>query len=217
MSRQLVPVTALLLAGCVNMSGLDGESRYACAAPEGVACDSVSGTYANALHHKLPSQRATAPTPNPQIAHPAGTASSPRGAAPPRPSLRGTPPAMADFAAEGRPASALRSPPRLLRLWTKPWEDVDGDLWDQGYVYVQVDSGRWQLEHVQQRIRERYIPLQPPPVALPGTSTPSAGLDPPAAPSDSSTEGIGHGLPSSPFNALPRHPRPSGTADARQP
>ena len=29
------------------MSGLGGDSKYACKAPEGVACDSVSGTYAN--------------------------------------------------------------------------------------------------------------------------------------------------------------------------
>ena len=47
----------LPLAACVNMSGLSGGSKYACAAPEGVACDSVSGTYANALHENLPSQR----------------------------------------------------------------------------------------------------------------------------------------------------------------
>ena len=38
----------LPLAACVNMSGLSGGSKYACTAPEGVACDSVSGTYANA-------------------------------------------------------------------------------------------------------------------------------------------------------------------------
>ena len=48
----------LPLGACMNMSGLGGDSKYACKAPEGVACESVSGTYANALHHNLPSQRA---------------------------------------------------------------------------------------------------------------------------------------------------------------
>lgn len=51
------------LAGCVNMSGLSGGSKYACAAPDGVACESVSGTYVNALHENLPSQRASATAP----------------------------------------------------------------------------------------------------------------------------------------------------------
>ena len=48
----------LVLAGCTSLSGLSGTSDYACKAPEGVTCDSVSGTYANAIHNNLPSQRA---------------------------------------------------------------------------------------------------------------------------------------------------------------
>jgi hypothetical protein len=43
------------------MSGLSGSSDYACKAPDGVTCDSVSGTYANAIHNNLPSQRARRP------------------------------------------------------------------------------------------------------------------------------------------------------------
>jgi len=57
--------------------------------------------------------------------------------------------------------SALRSQARVLRLWTRPWEDADGDLWDQGYVYVQVDAGRWQIDHVRQRIRDHVRPATP--------------------------------------------------------
>ena len=41
----------LTLGACMNMSGLGGDSKYACKAPDGVACDSVSGTYANAVHN----------------------------------------------------------------------------------------------------------------------------------------------------------------------
>ena len=47
----------MAFSGCANMSGLSGSSDYACKAPEGVTCDSVSGTYANAIHNNLPSQR----------------------------------------------------------------------------------------------------------------------------------------------------------------
>lgn len=211
--------TALLLIGCINMSGLDGESRYACAAPDGVACDSVSGTYANALHHNLPSQRAAAPAAGPRAAVPTGTASA--AAAPSRPILEGALPALAEPGTETRVGAALRSPARVLRLWTKPWEDADGDLWDQGYVYVQVDGGRWQLDHVQQRIRDRYVPLQPPPNlpvgAPPGTGprdAPPADTEPPAA---SPPDSLSRNGPSSPFGSFPPLPHLPGQSNARQP
>lgn len=145
----------LPLAACVNMSGLGGDSKYACAAPEGVACDSVSGTYANAVHNNLPSQRrgqanAPAPSPGEKLKTPAPARQAPTAAAPSSGGPSATPP------------QALRSQARYLRLWIKPWEDIDGDLFDQAHVYVQVDHGRWQIDHVRQQIRERYAPLRPP-------------------------------------------------------
>jgi conjugal transfer pilus assembly protein TraV len=74
----------------------------------------------------------------------------------------------------------LRSQARILRLWIKPWEDADGDLYDQGYVYVQVDNGQWLIDHVQRQIRDAYAPLRPrppqagerrPPRTEPGSAT----------------------------------------------
>jgi conjugal transfer pilus assembly protein TraV len=200
---------ALVLAGCVNMSGLDGGAQYACAAPEGVACDSVSGTYANALHHNLPSQRAAAAPTGPRAAPGPG-------AAPARPASPGNAPAVEAASATAMAGTALRAPPRVLRLWTKPWEDADGDLWDQGYVYVQVDGGRWQLDHVQQRIRDHYAPLQPPPRAAAGAS-PSPGA--PDAPTEALPD-LSRSTPTSPFGAfpsLPALPRPAIPPGLRQP
>ncbi|WP_038213941.1 TraV family lipoprotein [Xenophilus azovorans] len=165
MAALLLPLTA-----CVNMSGLGGDSKYACAAPEGVACDSVSGTYANAVHRNLPSQRraeaapamATASTPSPS-----GSANE---SAPPRRTL--------ETAASSSAPQTLRSQARYLRLWVKPWEDIDGDLFDQAHVYVQIDQGRWQIDHVRQQIRERYAPLRPPVSAGPAPqSNAEAGPD----------------------------------------
>ena len=214
MRTALLLSLALLLAGCVNMSGLDGESRYACAAPDGVACDSVAGTYANAVHHNLPSQREAATTGSPRASAPAGAASSSTTAAPSRPVLTGALPAVSEPGTEARAGAPLRSPPRVLRLWTKPWEDADGDLWDQGYVYVQVDGGRWQLDHVQQRIRDRYVPLQPPPI-LPISAPPGAGSRdaPPAEaepPGASLPDSLSRSGPSSPFSSFPSMPRLPG-------
>jgi conjugal transfer pilus assembly protein TraV len=154
---------AWMLSGCMSMSGLSGSSSYACKAPDGVTCDSVSGTYANAVQNNLPNQRRSAgATPGtPQAARAtegiagaaaAGTAGAAASRIAVSPSSPPSPTAM-----------PLRSSARILRLWFKPWEDADRDLHDQGYVYVRVDDGQWLVEHAQRQIRDAYAPLRPPP------------------------------------------------------
>jgi conjugal transfer pilus assembly protein TraV len=169
----------LPLGACMNMSGLGGDSKYACKAPEGVACDSVSGTYANALHHNLPSQRARRTS---------AARQEESGERAPQATTSAAAPATAGDAGSGVAPSPLRSQARVLRLWIKPWEDADGDLYDQGYVYVQVDNGQWLIDHVQRQIRDAYAPLKPPPnfpsKSAPDTATESnPGGNSPAAPS----------------------------------
>ena len=189
----------LPLAACVNMSGLSGGSKYACAAPEGVACDSVSGTYANALHENLPSQRTSGTA--------AGDAAAPsRSAVPVAPA-----PARQPLAAPTAANALAGTQARVLRLWTKPWEDADGDLWDQGYVYVQVDTGRWQIDHVRQRIRDQYAPLRPPPAA-PSPAPSSSGQAPTETDAPAPSEGaVQRPTSLNPFPSLSRPPAGLGT------
>ena len=178
--KTLIPRIAMAclllpLGACMNMSGLGGDSKYACKAPEGVACESVSGTYANALHHNLPSQRAWRTS---------AVRQEESGERAPQATTRAASPATAGDAGPGVAPSPLRSQARVLRLWIKPWEDADGDLYDQGYVYVQVDNGQWLIDHVQRQIRDAYAPLKPPPKSAPHTATESnPGGNSPAAPS----------------------------------
>lgn len=148
-------VTAALcmtLAACGSITGLDGTSSYACKAPEGVKCDSVSGTYYNALQNNLPSQRKSS-TPAPSVP-----------AAPTRQDVllvashSGTSPTRTATAVQPLP---LRAAPRVMRLWIKPWEDADRDLNGESLVYVQVDDGRWLVDHVQRQARERFAPIRP--------------------------------------------------------
>ena len=61
-----------------------------------------------------------------------------------------------------------------MRLWFKPWEDADHDLYDQGYVYVQIDSGQWLIDHMQRQIRDAYAPLRPPPKSAASAAQPDA-------------------------------------------
>ena len=211
-ARRAAAALLLPLTGCMNMSGLSGSSKYSCAAPEGVACDSVSGTYTNALHNNLPSQQASASRGEPQ-----GTAAESTASAPVRQPMASAPRSIADGSADGAPPLALRSQARVLRLWTKPWEDADGDLWDQGYVYVQVDAGRWQIDHVRQRIRDQYAPLRPPPAAAP--TAPSSGAPAPdgLTPSEPDSAAPAEGAVQRPalFNAFPSLARPPAGLGAR--
>jgi conjugal transfer pilus assembly protein TraV len=177
MKTQNIGRLALMLAGvaslaaCTSLSGLSGSSSFACTAPEGVTCQSVSGTYANAVANNLPAQRARS-TP---AAAPLPTPSAPTVPVASKPDGR-------NVLADAAPAFPLRSAPRILRLWFKPWEDADRDLYDQGYVYVQVDGGRWLVDHAQRAVREAYAPVRSPAgraAVDPAPRPPNAGVQRP--------------------------------------
>jgi conjugal transfer pilus assembly protein TraV len=80
----------------------------------------------------------------------------------PPPAPAASAPGVRNASPDAAPPLPLRSAPRILRLWFKPWEDADRDLYDQGYVYVQVDGGRWLVDHAQRAIREAYAPVRAP-------------------------------------------------------
>ena len=171
-------ILALLLSAC-SLSGIGGSSSYACKAPPGVRCDSMTGTYYNALQNNLPSQ---------QHSPKSGAVSS----------SNAPQPIELSRDADAKPLesnTALRASARIIRLWIKPWEDADRDLHDQSFIYVQIDSGRWRIDHIQRRSREGYAPVLPP-------RSPAA-----RAPTTDS-------VAPTPFPALPpREPGPAGRPD----
>ena len=146
-SNLILPLLAVaLLPGCLSMTGLTGNEKFACKAPDGVSCTSVSGVYANAQQNNLPALQSSA--------HTAGKVSAPDGA-PARPGTSALP-----VLAAGMP---IRSQPRMLRVWIAPWRDEDDTLHDQSYLYVMIDPGQWQVEHSRattvQRTMRRLKPL----------------------------------------------------------
>ncbi len=158
----VISICAALLAGCSSITGLDGSSQYACKAPEGVKCDSVSGNYYNALQNNLPAQRKPTGARSQAGLPEAQGASTVRGTA--RSGPASIPTAIGNSApAEGSVymAAPLRAGPRVLRLWIKPWEDADRDLNGESLVYVQIDNGRWLVDHVQRQARDAYAPIRP--------------------------------------------------------
>ena len=156
----LVGATATLLGGCAStMNGLGGEGSYACKAPVGSQCTSVSGVYANSIHGQPPASALPKPAKEPTSTAVAATVASASTAAP----------------GLGAPPSALRSQPRVLRLWIAPWEDADGDLHEASVVHVLVDTGRWLIERVTPANRQRVDAVRPPiPSAAPASGPASA-------------------------------------------
>jgi len=152
-------VLAAALAGCAStLSGLGGTEQLACKAPVGAMCTSVSGVYANSRHGGPLDGSVAKPVP----AQP--------GSGKPTVSYGATPPILRQ--ASGATSATLRTAPRVLRLWVAPWEDADGDLYEEALVHVVVDSGRWLIEHVRPATRSRMDRVTPP--AVPATPQPQS-------------------------------------------
>lgn len=168
---------AMLLAGC---SGLGGGTSLTCKLPDGARCDSVSNTYSESMRGELPGQRR-------------------RGSVAPDPGASGA----SQRAGDGAPmmytdarmtqiGMPLRSQPRIVRIWIKPWEDADGDLHDQTFVYLSIDEGRWMVEHKQREVRDPYAPARSAPNVSTRNLTPVpapekkmvATMQPPTSPQD---------------------------------
>lgn len=174
-------LASLVLAGC---SGLGGSSSLTCKMPDGVRCDSVSNTYSESTRGELPSQRRRQAPMEPS---PSGTSSTSQGGDVP---LMQVDPRMVPV---GMP---VRSQARVVRVWIKAWEDADGDLHDQTFVYLPVTEGRWLVEHKQREIRNAYAPTRTstnarpamndarPTVALPPAPNTPSTTAPAAAPSN---------------------------------
>ena len=193
-----VVLLTLTVSGCAStLSGVGGTPRYACKAPIGALCTSVSGVYAHALRGMSEVPRPPLTTPAPTLlgdADLAAKVTSPfarakpvalsRSPSPVRPGSQSTSKPsfpLARYADSPPPPisdPALRSEPRVLRLWIAPWEDSDGDLHDAAFVHVVVEPGRWLIDRVRPVPRNR----------LDGITPPAAMATPPQTPADQSPQ-----------------------------
>ena len=200
----LAGTAALVLSGCAsNLSGVGGTPTYACKAPAGAQCTSVSGVYANAGQgaRQLLGSEAPRATGSGALGTPVADATSHgpvvrsgAGAPTPKVSPAETRPAPAPAsgattvaptapsgAVPAQSTAALRTAPRVLRLWIAPWEDSDGDLHEASTVHVLIDHGRWLIERVRPAPRGPRMGVTPP-------SAPSTA--PTSAPAGSQASGI---------------------------
>ena len=163
-------LAATFLSGCTSLSGVGGDTQYACPAPRGVPCGSVSANYLQSLRGDLPGQ-----PPNRRAGSDPGGAS----AATVTPGRSGN--------ANVDPETPLYSPPRILKLWVAPWEDRDGVLHDAAFVFVPIDRGHWLLDPVRAAPRLENRAIRPAAVPAPpstGTVDADAVLPRPVSPAD---------------------------------
>jgi conjugal transfer pilus assembly protein TraV len=141
-AKQVLMVAAISgLTGCGSLSGYDGTSKFACSAPRGVACMSMSGVNANMDAGTIGSTRTM------------GERNDSRSKAD---GDYGDAANVAHVAIKsGMP---IRTLPRKMRVWWAPWEDSDGDLNDQSYSYMVIDNGHWVIERVRSGIVQQFMP-----------------------------------------------------------
>ncbi len=148
-----VVAATLAMTGCGFLSGLDAKGSFSCKAPDGVYCESMTGIYANAEQNNLPGQLKGGK--EGVVVKDGQAAQSDAKGVLTKPIYSGIP---------------IRTAPRVLRVWFAPWEDSDGDLHDQSYVYLPVDNGRWLVEHNRRRIQDSYAPVRAPAVQQPAVA-----------------------------------------------
>lgn len=142
-----------LLGGC-SFSGLSGSSQFACKAPEGVNCNSVSGVYANSLENNLPSQQRgkKEKTSEDKDSYFQNSMDKPQ-------AIRASLPIKNGVSQDNQTdVMPLRSEPKVIRIWIAPYTGAEDEFYDQSYLYTVVDDGRWLIERSAEKIRTKYAP-----------------------------------------------------------
>jgi conjugal transfer pilus assembly protein TraV len=140
---------AVLLAGCGGLSGLGGTTDYACPMPDGSTCKSMAQAYRDTYR--------------------AGPTKTPDDSTTKDGNVSQRADALGDRVRPARPVSLapavgtpLLSAPRLMRILIAPWTDADDHLMEERRVFVKIDEGHWQLEHVKASIANAYGPIAAP-------------------------------------------------------
>lgn len=56
--------------------------------------------------------------------------------------------------------TAIRTAPKVMRIWIAPWEDADGDLQAPSYVFTELEPRRWVIGKPHEVSRPLLKPLQ---------------------------------------------------------
>lgn len=127
-----IAILILLLPALASLQGCsvlkDFKSpKFACGLPNGVGCKPVSDVYALSVEGRLGEAPQTSNDGNTQPAVVSGSGNT-------------------RLLPTVNPGDPILSRPRHIRVWLGRWEDKDGDLHDETYLYLRLDNGQWLLQ-----------------------------------------------------------------------
>ncbi len=147
MIRYCLLLFLLFLAGCTV------KGDYACGVPAtGVGCQPMSTTYQQLQEGSLIAQH-TDPFPEEELAE--DTAgdynrdNGPHSSSDRQANSSGTiavPLTPLASIQSIRSKQAILSQPREMRIWFDRFTDPDGDLHDESFVFIRIDSGHWLID-----------------------------------------------------------------------
>ncbi|MBL8470869.1 MAG: TraV family lipoprotein [Rhodocyclaceae bacterium] len=159
---------AVVATACGSITGLDNASSS-------TSCPMIGGTPC------IPMAEAYRRSVDPDGAPPPASSEDKEAKEGKRASLVAYPRRTSDTAPPPAAGTPLHSPAVELRIWFAPWEDRDGALHDQQYVYVVVDPGRWLVDAYRAKTAEQFRPVRAPAEAH--ASQPAAAASPAPSPS----------------------------------
>lgn len=161
LKRVLIPSLLLVLTGCSSLAGVGGSASLSCPIPSGSTCKGIGQVFQSTPSSAKNNGGApgVVSSTSQMISETGGAAQA---SLPLAPTLTTYVPSL--HAARPVPTTGepIRSPTRTLKIWIAPWEDEEGALRDHGYLYVVIDSGKWQLEHSRANIMRAFTPTRAP-------------------------------------------------------
>jgi len=132
--KRIIPVL-LVTAAVTGCNTFGGSSTFACKAPDGVTCTSVSGVYAN----------------KDQIVRSQRRGGNDRGEGDPVQRQSGSPINGFLPVTTGTP---LMSETKIMRIWFAPWKDTENDMHDESMVYTVRAQGHWLVDEHNTRLQK---------------------------------------------------------------
>lgn len=139
-----------LATGCASVLSI-GSPKYACSGlPEGAACQSTRDIYEATHDGNVPLKLETKEefdskkkTKRSKKAKQAEAEKQAAEAAADQVVERDT--VIDNYVAPRLPDRPIpiRTPAEVMRIWVAPWEDVNGDLVTNGYIYTEIEPRRW--------------------------------------------------------------------------
>lgn len=144
----------LLSTGCAGMVNI-GASEFNCPSPDGVQCKSAREIYDMTHDGEVPEptkhekkgifskKKTTADAEDKSDSQQSTTSSSTKEGN--KTVTTEADPVTENYVAPRLPDRPIpiRTPAHVMRIWVAPWEDTNGDLITNGYVYTEIEPRRW--------------------------------------------------------------------------